>query len=76
MTEPGRYVAVVDGHPRSMCCVGCQAVTETILGSGLASFYAARERAVERAPDAGSAVPASLAELEVYDRPEIQAAFV
>ncbi len=76
VTEPGRYVAVVDGHPRSMCCVGCQAVTETILGSGLASFYAARERAVERAPDAGSAVPASLAELEVYDRPEIQAAFV
>jgi Cu2+-exporting ATPase len=76
VTEPGRYVAVVEGQPRSMCCAGCQAVTETILGSGLASFYAARDRAVERTPDGGTASPASLAELEIYDRPEIQAAFV
>lgn len=76
VTEPGRYVAIVDGEPRAMCCAGCQAVTETILGSGLASFYASRTSAADRPSDNGTALPASLAELAVYDRPEVQAAFV
>jgi P-type Cu2+ transporter len=73
VTEPGRYVALVDGTQRDLCCTGCQAVTETILGSGLAAFYASRTAVA--APSAGrDTVP--LPELAVYDRPEVQAGFV
>jgi P-type Cu2+ transporter len=72
VSVPGRYTAVVDGTPRDLCCTGCQAVTETILGSGLAAFYASRTATT--VPSSGDAV--SLPELAVYDRPEVQAGFV
>jgi len=64
---------MVDGAPRDLCCTGCQAVTETILGSGLAAFYASRTATAVPAA-AGDTV--SLPELAVYDRPEVQAGFV
>jgi Cu2+-exporting ATPase len=54
-----------------MCCAGCQAVTESILGAGLEAFYR------NRAEAGGAGVEAApLAELEIYDRPEVQASFV
>ncbi|MBL8534870.1 MAG: heavy metal translocating P-type ATPase, partial [Betaproteobacteria bacterium] len=70
--EPGRFVAVVEGQPRELCCAGCQAVTESILGAGLEAFY--RNRAALSGPAGAEVVP--LKELEIYDRPEIQASFV
>ncbi|MFO1319814.1 MAG: heavy metal translocating P-type ATPase [Burkholderiales bacterium] len=71
--EPDRFVAVVDGRSRQFCCAGCQAVAETILGSGLAAFYRSRS---ERAAPRGSVEAASAAELSVYDSPDVQATFV
>jgi Cu2+-exporting ATPase len=70
---PGRHLVMVSGVPRDLCCAGCQAVTETILGSGLAAFYASRTATA--ASPAGEDVVA-LADLSVYDRPEVQAGFV
>ncbi len=72
VTEPGRYVALVEGTPRNLCCTGCQAVTETILGSGLAAFYASRTAVASPAAADNVALP----DLAVYDRPEVQAGFV
>ena len=44
VTAPGRFTVVVAGVPRQMCCAGCQAVTESILGAGLEAFYQLRAR--------------------------------
>jgi len=71
VAEPGRFTAVVTGEPRELCCAGCQAVTESILGAGLEAFYRAR---TERGPAADAPAPAE--ELALYDRDEVQAAFV
>lgn len=70
--DPHRYAVVVDGVARPMCCAGCQAVTESILGAGLEAFY--RNRTAVAASDEVAA--ASDAELALYDRPDVQAAFV
>jgi Cu2+-exporting ATPase len=71
VTAPGRFTVVVAGVPRQMCCAGCQAVTESILGAGLEAFYRTRSEAGSAGVEA-----APLAELEIYDRPEVQASFV
>lgn len=71
--EPGRFVAIVEGRSRQFCCAGCQAVTETILGSGLSAFYRSRS---ERPEQSAGVEAASSAELAVYDRPEVQSTFV
>jgi Cu2+-exporting ATPase len=71
--ERGRYTAVVDSVRRELCCAGCQAVTESILGAGLEAFYRSR---AEARPVPGEGAPAPLEELAIYDRPEVQGAFV
>lgn len=71
VTEPGRFTAVVAGERRELCCAGCQAVTESILGAGLEAFYRSR---TDRAPAADAPAPAE--ELVLYDRDDVQAAFV
>ncbi len=71
VTEAGRYTAVVEGAARELCCAGCQAVTETISGSGLEAFYRDRARLSGQA-----ATDSPRAALDLYDRPEIQQDFV
>ncbi|MBI1397898.1 MAG: heavy metal translocating P-type ATPase [Betaproteobacteria bacterium] len=71
--EPGRFTVRVDGEAREMCCAGCQAVTESILGAGLEAFYRNRTRTAEPGGEVAAAPPEELA---IYDRPEVQAAFV
>lgn len=68
---PGRHTAVVDGAPRELCCAGCEAVTESILGAGLEAFYRSR---TERSSATDAPAPAE--ELALYDREDVQAAFV
>jgi Cu2+-exporting ATPase len=79
----GLTVADADRAPRypihfrqsvqAACCAGCQAVAETIIQSGLDSYYANREASADRADP----MPASLREqLKLYDSPEMQASFV
>ena len=67
------YAALIDGERRSMCCPGCQAVAEAIAAGGLSSFYRTRTAPAPRVElDPGTA----RAELQIYDRPEVQVGFV
>ncbi|MDO6461445.1 heavy metal translocating P-type ATPase [Granulosicoccaceae sp. 1_MG-2023] len=61
------------GEPREMCCAGCQAVAEAIVGAGQEAYYRHRTGFAERADEL---VPDFLLELQVYDNPEIQKSFV
>ncbi|PJG59223.1 heavy metal translocating P-type ATPase [Aeromonas cavernicola] len=68
----GSYCLEIKGIVRPMCCPGCQAVAETILECGLASYYEHRT-----APGIkGELVPAELAALSHYDLAEVQQEFV
>ncbi|UAK70556.1 heavy metal translocating P-type ATPase [Aeromonas enteropelogenes] len=66
------YALEIKGIVRPMCCPGCQAVAETIMECGLASYYDHRT-----APGAkGDLVPEELAALTHYDLAEVQQEFV
>ncbi|WP_122340582.1 heavy metal translocating P-type ATPase [Pseudomonas caricapapayae] len=69
----GRFTAVVLGHPRELCCPGCQAVTEAIVASGLESYYRHRS---ETSANPQSLPTQLIDELTLYDRPDVQAPFV
>lgn len=58
-------------HPA--CCVGCQAVAQSIIDAGLGSYYQHRTAQAEKA-----ALPPDeiLAQLKLYDLPELQNGFV
>lgn len=67
-----RYALEIKGIVQPMCCPGCQAVAETILECGLASYYEHRT-----APGIkGELVPSELAALTHYDLAEVQQEFV
>ncbi|WP_323065656.1 heavy metal translocating P-type ATPase [Aeromonas jandaei] len=66
------YFLEIKGIVRPMCCPGCQAVAETIMECGLASYYEHRT-----APGIkGELVPEELAALTHYDLAEVQQEFV
>ena len=67
------YQAAVLGEPRVFCCLGCQAVAETIVAHGLDHYYRHRHDAAIN-PEILPKV--LLDELKLYDRPEIQRPFV
>ncbi|STZ76124.1 heavy metal translocating P-type ATPase [Bergeriella denitrificans] len=58
---------------RPTCCAGCQAVAQSIIDAGLGSYYKQRT-----ADAAKAALPPDevLAQLKLYDLPEVQADFV
>ncbi|HEY9197848.1 MAG TPA: heavy metal translocating P-type ATPase [Gammaproteobacteria bacterium] len=71
---PGSHYQVeIDGAARSMCCPGCEAVAASIVRAGLTDFYRYRTGPSRTAQEL---VPEALRQLELYDRPEIQQAFV
>ena len=57
---------------RSMCCPGCMAVAQTIVDSGLVTYYQYRTELAERA----ELVPEQLQALINYDDEEVQSEFV
>jgi Cu2+-exporting ATPase len=61
------------GASQRMCCPGCQAVAQTIVDSGLTSYYEHRSEPAEKG---SSLVPDALSQLEDYDIPQIQEDFV
>lgn len=72
VSADSHYALEIKGIVRPMCCPGCQAVAETILECGLASYYDHRT-----APGAkGDLVPEELAALTHYDLAEVQQEFV
>ncbi|MGE5466337.1 MAG: heavy metal translocating P-type ATPase [Ignavibacteria bacterium] len=63
----------VDGQPRDMCCVGCQAVAQAIVTNGLQDYYRHRDAMPESPREA---LPQALQELGLFDLPEVQQNFV
>ena len=64
---------VIDGQARQMCCAGCQAVAQAIVGAGLTEYYKHRDALPESPREA---LPQSLQELGLFDHPEVQKNFV
>jgi Cu2+-exporting ATPase len=63
----------ISAKPQPMCCVGCQAVAQTIVDAGLEDFYQFR---TESSSQGLEIIPDLLRELEIYNDPEIQKQFV
>lgn len=60
------------GEIRDMCCPGCETVAQTIVDSGLVSYYQYRTAPAEKA----DLVPEQLQTLVHYDNEDVQAEFV
>lgn len=69
--EPPRYHTIVLGEQRAFCCPGCLAVAESIVSSGLSSYYQERDSSSPTA-----ALPEALEDLLRYDHPAAQSDFV
>lgn len=63
----------IDGEQRAMCCVGCQAVAQSIVDNGLADYYRHRDALPESPREA---LPAVLNDLRLYDNADFQKSFV
>lgn len=66
-----RYHTLVLGEQRAFCCPGCLAVAESIVSSGLSSYYQERDSSSPT-----GALPETLEELLRYDHPSTQQEFV
>ena len=64
---------IYDNEERETCCMGCQAVAQSIIDAGLGNYYKQRTADAEKA-----ALPEQdiLSQLKLYDLPEVQAEFV
>ena len=71
VTDPARYGVMVDGKWRPVCCPGCEAVANAILGYGLQGYY---EHRTDPAPTAQT--EGESRDLGIYDDPEVQRGFV
>ena len=67
------FSVTIKGKARQMCCPGCEAVAQTIVDSGLTSYYDHRS---EKAEKGVSLVPEQLTQLTHYDLEQIQEEFV
>lgn len=66
------YVSI-DGARRRMCCIGCEAVAQSIVDNGLTDYYHHRDAMPEPVKEALSA---ELQELGLFDHPDFQKSFV
>jgi Cu2+-exporting ATPase len=66
------YPIQFEGEARQACCRGCQAVAQTIIDSGQGAYYTHRTAL----PATPQQAEAELAQLGLYDLPEIQESFV
>ena len=63
----------IGGESRLMCCVGCAAVAQAIVANGLSDYYRHRDALPESPREA---LPQSIAELGLFDHPDVQKSFV
>ncbi|MEH0667082.1 cadmium-translocating P-type ATPase [Vibrio scophthalmi] len=66
------YKVEILGESRDMCCPGCETVAQTIIDSGLVSYYQYRTAPAEKV----ELVPEQLMALIHYDNEEVQSEFV
>jgi len=67
------FLVDIGGEPRAMCCAGCAAVAEAIVGNGLGDYYRHRDAMPESPREA---LPQSMAGLGLFDHPDVQKSFV
>lgn len=67
------YQVAIDAVPQPMCCPGCQAVAQAIVDHGLTDYYRYRTDTARKGEEL---VPAALAEMELFDRKDVQSSFV
>jgi Cu2+-exporting ATPase len=70
--DGAHYPIQFEGQTKAACCRGCQAVAQTIIDSGQGAYYTHRTALPATAREA----EAELAQLGLYDLPEIQESFV
>lgn len=68
-----RHYVRIDGANRRMCCVGCEAVAQSIVDNGLEDYYRHRDAMPEQRREA---LPPELQELGLFDHPDFQKSFV
>lgn len=68
-----KFSVKINGQPQPMCCPGCEAVAQTIVDSGLTSYYTHRSETAEKS---SSLIPEELSALVHYDLELIQEDFV
>jgi len=67
-----KYFILYQGANEPACCLGCQAVAQTIIDSGNADYYRMRTDL----PKTAEAALEELKNLKLYDLPEVQNSFV
>lgn len=67
------FSVTIKNKKRQMCCPGCEAVAQTIVDSGLTSYY---EHRSENAEKGGTLLPEQLTQFAHYDIEKIQEEFV
>ncbi|MFA0559517.1 heavy metal translocating P-type ATPase [Vibrio breoganii] len=70
--ENTNYRVTILKESREMCCPGCESVAQTIVDSGLSSYYQYRTEKAERV----DLVPEQLQSLIHYDNEQVQSEFV
>ncbi len=70
--DGAHYPIQFESETRQACCRGCQAVAQTIIDSGQGAYYTHRTAL----PATPQQTEAELAQLGLYDLPEIQESFV
>jgi len=67
------FKVTIKGEIKQMCCPGCEAVAQTIVDSGLTSYYDHRSETAEKG---ATLVPEQLSQLAHYDLEQIQEEFI
>ena len=67
------FQVMINNKQEYMCCPGCEAVAQTIVDSGLSSYY---EHRTEVASKGEFLIPEELQQLEHYDVEQIQSDFI
>ena len=70
--DGAHYPIQFEGETKQACCRGCQAVAQTIIDSGQGAYYTHRTAL----PATPQQAEAELAQMGLYDLPEIQESFV
>lgn len=71
--EETRHYVMIDGASRRMCCMGCEAVAQSIVANDLTDYYRHRDALPEGRREA---LPAELQDLGLFDHPDFQKSFV
>lgn len=73
MPNGSHYSVEINHTQQPMCCPGCQAVAQAIVDNGLTDYYQHRTAS---APQGTALVPEELADMQLYDRDDLQQSFV